>query len=77
VTDGVHILLHFNIILLFIASTCFNANMSYSGTAYWLPAKLQKRFHAVLGVYFKELPQDDTLALKHVGAINTGLFISP
>jgi hypothetical protein len=39
---------------LFIAPTCFNANASPSGSSYSLPAKLHKRVHAVLVVFFEE-----------------------
>jgi hypothetical protein len=37
---------------LFIAPACFNANMSSSGSSYLLPAKVHKRVHAVLVVFF-------------------------
>jgi hypothetical protein len=37
---------------LIIAATCFNANASSSGSSYSLSAKLHKRVHAVLVVFF-------------------------
>jgi len=37
---------------LFIAPTCFDANASSSGSSQSVPAKLHKRVHAVLVVFF-------------------------
>jgi hypothetical protein len=42
-------LLHSSILT---AATCFNANASSSGSSYSLPAKLHKRVHTVLVVFF-------------------------
>jgi len=39
---------------LFIAPTCFDANMSSSESSHLVPAKLHKRVHAVLVVFFKK-----------------------
>jgi hypothetical protein len=37
---------------LFIAPTCFNANVPSLGGSYSLPAKLHKRVHAVFVMFF-------------------------
>jgi hypothetical protein len=39
----------------FIAPACFNANASSSGNFYSVTAKLHKRVHAALLVFFKKL----------------------
>jgi hypothetical protein len=50
---------------LFIAPTCFNANVSSSGSSYSVPAKLHKRAQAVLVVFFKKLLRSFLEPLKH------------
>jgi hypothetical protein len=47
--------LHWQFLLyrsLFIAPTCFNTNTSSSGSSHSVPAKLHKRDHVVLVVFF-------------------------
>jgi vancomycin permeability regulator SanA len=50
---------------LFIAATCFNANGPSSGSSYSVPAKFNKRVHAVLDVFLSNSHIRFLESLKH------------